>query len=1078
MNRYILVPVLLLCALTVLAQPANRPWDKKMTLTRCNIHITNDAFTATTFIEMEFANNGPEEIEGLTYFNLAPGQVITGFQLMLNGKYRDGSIEEKWKATNAYNQVVGKRIDPALLSLESNNHYSLRIYPIPARGSRRVTMTIQQEMIMQNDSLFYQLPLKFTDTVQQFNLSIQSHAKTTPVTGNGLIQPLQFDGSTPPHQLYYTATHMVLNRDIAYAIPLSYTTPDICTRTEEDKNYFAIRLWPDVTPEYTINPTSVTVFWDISGQQYDRDEKKEIAFLEKLFRQYPIKQLVIKPFHQRVTDSAVFYQPGIHSGWKQYLQQLTHESSTNTGCIDLTRVQTQLALLFTDGFNTYGKADITTGSIPLHIVHSGKQINQDFLRLQAAITGGNLIDIGNDNMDKALSFAGKASRHLLAVRNTSGHTIVDELPGSDLSRPIVLTGETKGSDTLIFCYGNNNIITTTQMIEIPAGHPCAIKGIERINMLRQWKALENSQDWNALVDFGLLERVVTRQTSFIVLERIEDYIRYNIATPPDMEAECKQHNYVRRDTRTQRIQTAQQQKMYNLQWLVNQYNQRLTWFDAAAKPIQLTANDQQMMLAGTNQDEATTNQKRQLAYASAQVAPMSINESNTLSESVVVTAYSVNRRRAYTGSATVVSNNYTFFASQDISTLLAGRVPGLQVTSSNGTPGSASKIVLRGARSFSNNNAPLYVIDGMPVNDGLQDIPPDDIDNITVLKDAAGTALYGSRGTNGVIIITTKKGRYTNYREWSSYTLDNQEDVDYLQEMKAADRKDKYTTYLRLNNSRRVAGFYIDMAEQLFINGFITEAKDVLGNAAEKGNGNMATLLAVAFTLESWKEYDAAINIYKGLLVQNQDPVELYRNIAWAYYQKGDYQAAVNTLFNVISGDYIKNNQYYYSYHYSYGNRLTKLLEEMNAMISAKAGQLDVSAIPKALIRPIPTDLRVIVQTSYGYLNSLKIKEPDGSICSTYYQNNYNYPPNQKQSILDYAYLSHVYSVQHAKAGKYRISLQCYNGYQVDEASNQPHMIRIISIRNFGKADQHLEVLNVIVDNQYGEVEIGAVKVE
>src|SRR5258705_5689812 len=101
----------LLTALQVLSQ---QKWDKSIQLKSCTIDIRSDLFTATTFIEMDFYNPNSQDVEGLYRFELRPGQVITAFQLDLNGKYRDGSIEEKWKATNTYNAIVGKRIDPAL----------------------------------------------------------------------------------------------------------------------------------------------------------------------------------------------------------------------------------------------------------------------------------------------------------------------------------------------------------------------------------------------------------------------------------------------------------------------------------------------------------------------------------------------------------------------------------------------------------------------------------------------------------------------------------------------------------------------------------------------------------------------------------------------------------------------------------------------------------------------------------------------------------------------------------------------------------------------------------------------------
>ena len=103
---------MLILSASALAQPARQQWDRPMQLVRCSVDIKADPFTANTFIELEFYNPNKVEIEGLFRFNLNPGQAITAFQLDLNGHYRDGSIEEKGKATGAYNSIVGKRIDP------------------------------------------------------------------------------------------------------------------------------------------------------------------------------------------------------------------------------------------------------------------------------------------------------------------------------------------------------------------------------------------------------------------------------------------------------------------------------------------------------------------------------------------------------------------------------------------------------------------------------------------------------------------------------------------------------------------------------------------------------------------------------------------------------------------------------------------------------------------------------------------------------------------------------------------------------------------------------------------------------
>ncbi|MBS1564358.1 MAG: SusC/RagA family TonB-linked outer membrane protein, partial [Bacteroidetes bacterium] len=93
--------------------------------------------------------------------------------------------------------------------------------------------------------------------------------------------------------------------------------------------------------------------------------------------------------------------------------------------------------------------------------------------------------------------------------------------------------------------------------------------------------------------------------------------------------------------------------------------------------------------------------------------------------------------------------------------LLQGRVAGVYVTQSSNRPGAEPTVLLRGHRSITASNDPLYVIDGIPTNDGFNDINPNDIVSMDVLKDASATAIYGSRGANGVIIITTARGKQT-----------------------------------------------------------------------------------------------------------------------------------------------------------------------------------------------------------------------------------------------------------------------------------------------------------------------------
>ena len=133
-----------------------------------------------------------------------------------------------------------------------------------------------------------------------------------------------------------------------------------------------------------------------------------------------------------------------------------------------------------------------------------------------------------------------------------------------------------------------------------------------------------------------------------------------------------------------------------------------------------------------------------------------------LQESIVV-AYGTATRESFTGSAAMVkSDEISKRVTSSVTNALAGTTPGVQVISSSGDPASSGgSIRIRGIGSMSASNAPLYIVDGMPYDGTISDINPNDVESLSVLKDASASAIYGARGANGVILITTKKANST-----------------------------------------------------------------------------------------------------------------------------------------------------------------------------------------------------------------------------------------------------------------------------------------------------------------------------
>ena len=172
-------------------------------------------------------------------------------------------------------------------------------------------------------------------------------------------------------------------------------------------------------------------------------------------------------------------------------------------------------------------------------------------------------------------------------------------------------------------------------------------------------------------------------------------------------------------------------------------------------------------------------------------------------DEVVVVGYGSAKKRDLTGSVTSI-NSKKLMESPALSAMdaIQGKAPGVLVTNSSWTPGSNPTILIRGKRSIKAGNDPLYVVDGIPAATAPNMFSPGDIESIEVLKDASATAIYGSRGANGVILITTKKGKAGKISvDYNGYfgIQTKQNDLEYMNGAEYAD-------YVR--EAERAAGKY------------------------------------------------------------------------------------------------------------------------------------------------------------------------------------------------------------------------------------------------------------------------------
>ncbi|MBQ3634477.1 MAG: TonB-dependent receptor [Bacteroidales bacterium] len=182
--------------------------------------------------------------------------------------------------------------------------------------------------------------------------------------------------------------------------------------------------------------------------------------------------------------------------------------------------------------------------------------------------------------------------------------------------------------------------------------------------------------------------------------------------------------------------------------------------------------------------------KAQSPVAGQSTLNFTLQDEATELDELVVVGYGVQKRRDLTGSvASVTGEKLAANPVADVAQALQGQLPGVSVTSQDGRPGATMSIRVRGGGSITQSNDPLFIVDGVAVSD-ISDIPADNIESIDVLKDAASTAIYGARGANGVILVTTKgsKGECKTRINYNMYfqikkdpeTLETLDAYDYV----------------------------------------------------------------------------------------------------------------------------------------------------------------------------------------------------------------------------------------------------------------------------------------------------------
>ncbi len=520
-----------------------------------NLHLSSEiaGSFASTEIDMTFFNPNSQVLEGELQFPLLDGQSIVSFAMDVNGKLRDAVPVEKARGQAVFEEVIRGRIDPGLLEVTQGNNFKLRVYPIPGNGTKRVVLRINETLTSTNNQLLYRLPVGFADQersrIGRLEIDVRVvGADAVPTLGrNPLSAKLEF-------------SRELLRRDTTYRLHESFSDVRVdssaleinllrsagsVVQTEifEGKTYFVADV---VTPTRAVSekastrtiPNVVGLIWDSSRSASGNDHNREFTLLDRYFQKMRDGEVRLTRIRDQAEKTETFrIRNGDWASLRAALSGTAYDGATNLGSFGSEKNVGEY-LLFSDGLSNFGERPFAQISVPLYAISASLKTDPIFLRYVAERSGGRYLDLAAITAESAAQTLLTNQARVTSIDASGATELVMATPfvGNGRAEVAGVLSETSSTLNLTVRYPDGS--TETIHATINRDQNTSTVAASRWATMKL-ATLDGEYNLNRaeIRRLGQRFRLVTRETSLIVLDRIEDYVRYEIEPPVELRAE-------------------------------------------------------------------------------------------------------------------------------------------------------------------------------------------------------------------------------------------------------------------------------------------------------------------------------------------------------------------------------------------------------------------------------------------------------------------------------------------------------------------------------------------------------------
>ncbi|KIO76784.1 hypothetical protein TH53_13230 [Pedobacter lusitanus] len=541
---------------------------------------------ATTVMTMSFVNTSSRILEGELTFPMPDGVSISGYALDINGKMRDAVPVEKARATEVFESIEHRRVDPGLLEKVEGNNFRTRIYPFPAHGTRTVKISYEQELHFSKQLLSYRLPLDYKQPVPEFSLKVsvlESNEQPELVEqpdgsfsfsrkGTAFIAEMQRKDFVPKHGLIINLP-AVSGEKIAALMQKAGSS-----------YYFLTNVPVNASSRTHTWGNQIGLIWDVSLSGLQRDTSKELALLDALIREKKNLTIELGLLNNTFKKGGTFIIRG--GDWKalrEKLANLVYDGGTDYSNVSSALFKADEYLFFTDGFSGFGKSSVALNK-PVYTINSSLRADFNQLKNISARTGGQFINLNELSAENAFQQMSRDEIQFLGVKNNPGISeLYPALPvrvGGYLS---VAGLAASGTENLVLQFGYGKEVILERRVNLNAAAQSA--GVIDVSKIWAQKKLADmdlnyEQNKDKISALGKQFGLVTRNTSLLVLESVEDYIRYGIEPPEELRDAYHQ-------VRKGQIQHKEERKNGLMKEAIAMAAELKTWWNKVFKPEKL-----------------------------------------------------------------------------------------------------------------------------------------------------------------------------------------------------------------------------------------------------------------------------------------------------------------------------------------------------------------------------------------------------------------------------------------------------------------------------------------------------------